>query len=70
MVDLPAMGLEILHNIVPFLKALGRVWRKWRRLAREIFGNWILDWIGLDWVGLGWFVGGGGDIFCIVVTTR
>jgi hypothetical protein len=34
------------------LKALGRVWRKWRRLAREISGNWILDWIGLDWVGL------------------
>jgi hypothetical protein len=65
MVDLPAMGLEILHNIVPFLKALGRVWRKWRRLAREISGNWILDWIGLGWV-----VGGGSDIFCIVITTR
>jgi hypothetical protein len=36
------------------LKALGRVWRKWRRLAREISGNWILDWIGLDWIGLDW----------------
>jgi hypothetical protein len=43
MVNLSAIGLKILHNIVPFFEALGRVWRKCRRLARDILetGHWI-----------------------------
>jgi len=36
MVNLLVMGLKILHNIVPFLEALGGIWRKWRGLARDI----------------------------------
>jgi len=47
MVKLSAMGLKILHNSVSFWD---EIWRKWRRLAREIF--WKLD-IGLDWVVVG-----------------